>query len=301
MTVDRRQFLHAAVAASSTFAFAKQPAAAIEPIKRNGKPHLRLSIAAYSYRKYLDLKAKPQPSMTLEDFAEIAAGLELDAIEPTGYYFAETTPEYLARLKGKCTRLGLDISGSAVGNNFCISDPAKLKEQIANVKKWTEHTSLLGGKALRVFAGNVEKGDTEEKARARCIEAIQECCDHGAKFGVCRALENHGGIVTTADQLLSIVKAVKHDWFGVNLDTGNFHSADPYADLEKLVPYAVNVQIKTEIVRANKQKEDADLKRLIDMLKQGGYRGYVALEYEAAEEPKTAIPKHIETLKKLVG
>ncbi|MBL8797325.1 MAG: sugar phosphate isomerase/epimerase [Planctomycetia bacterium] len=301
MTVDRRQFLHAAVAASSTFAFAKQPAAAIEPIQRNGKPHLRLSIAAYSYRKYLDLKAKPQPTMTLEDFAEIAAGLDLDAIEPTGYYFAETTPEYLARLKGKCTRLGLDISGSAVGNNFCISDPAKLKEQIAHVKKWTEHTSLLGGKALRVFAGNVEKGDTEEKARARCIEALQECCDHAAKFGVFMALENHGGIVTTADQLLSIVKAVKHDWFGVNLDTGNFHSADPYADLEKLVPYAVNVQIKTEIVRANKQKEDADLKRLIDMLKQGGYRGYVALEYEAAEEPKTAIPKHIETLKKLVG
>lgn len=301
MTVDRRQFLSAALAASSACAWTQQPAAAIEPIKRNGKPHLRLSIAAYSYRKYLDLKAKPQPSMTLEDFAELAAGLELDAIEPTGYYFAETTPEYLARLKGKCSRLGLDISGSAVGNNFCVADPAKLKEQIANVKKWTEHTSLLGGKALRIFAGNADKGDTEEQARARCIEAIQECCDHAAKFGVFMALENHGGIVTTVDQMLGIIKAVKHDWFGVNLDTGNFHSADPYADLEKLVPYAVNVQIKTEIVRANKQKEDADLKRLVDMLKQGGYRGYVALEYEASEEPKTAIPKHVETLKKLLA
>lgn len=301
MTVDRRQFLHAALAAGSACALTKLPAAAIEPIKRTGKPHLRLSIAAYSYRKYLDLKAKPQPSMTLEDFAEIAAGLELDAIEPTGYYFADTSPEYLARLKGRCIRLGLDVSGSAVGNNFCISDPEKLKTQIASVKKWTEHTSLLGGKALRIFAGNVDKGDTEEKARGRCIEAIQECCDHAAKFGVYMALENHGGIVTTVDQMLSIIKAVKHDWFGVNLDTGNFHSADPYADLEKLVPYAVNVQIKTEIVRAGKQKEDADLKRLIDMLRQGGYRGYVALEYEAAEEPKTAIPKHVETLKKLVG
>jgi sugar phosphate isomerase/epimerase len=301
MTVDRRQFLHAALAASSACALTQLPATAIEPIKRTGKPHLRLSIAAYSYRKYLDLKAKPQPTMTLEDFAEIAAGLELDAIEPTGYYFADTSPEYLARLKGKCIRLGLDVSGSAVGNNFCVADPEKLKAQIANVKKWTEHTSLLGGKALRVFAGNVDKGDTEEKARGRCIEALQECCDHAAKFGVYMALENHGGIVTTVDQMLGIIKAVKHDWFGVNLDTGNFHSADPYADLEKLVPYAVNVQIKTEIVRANKQKEDADLKRLIDMLRQGGYRGYVALEYEAAEEPKTAIPKHVETLKKLVG
>lgn len=301
MTVDRRQFLHAALAAGSASVLTKQPSAAIEPIRRTGKPHLRLSIAAYSYRKYLDLKAKPQPSMTLEDFAEIAAGLELDAIEPTGYYFADTSPEYLARLKGKCIRLGLDVSGSAVGNNFCVADPAKLKDQIASVKKWTEHTSLLGGKALRIFAGNVDKGDTEEKARSRCVEAIQECCDHAAKFGVYMALENHGGIVATVEQMLGIIKAVKHDWFGVNLDTGNFHSADPYADLEKLVPYAVNVQIKTEIARANKPKEDADLKRLIDMLRQGGYRGYVALEYEAAEEPKTAIPKHVETLKKLLG
>src|SRR5262249_1156796 len=159
--------------------------------------------------------------------------MDLPAIELTAYYFPETTPEYFAKLKGRCSKLGLDISGTAVGNNFAVSDPAKLKDQIASVKKWTESSSLLGAKTMRIFAGNVDKGDTEEKARARCIEAIQECCDHAAKFGVILALENHGGIVTTIDQMLSVVQAVKHDWFGVNWDSGNFHSADPYADLEK--------------------------------------------------------------------
>jgi sugar phosphate isomerase/epimerase len=301
MTISRRQFLQSAAAASAGFAAGLTPTPAIEPIRRTGKAHMKLSIAAYSYRQLLALNIKPKPPMTLEDFAELAAGMELDAIEPTGYYFPETTPEYLARLKGKCTRLGLDISGSAVGNNFCTSDPGRLKEQIASVKKWTEHTSALGGKALRIFAGGVDKGDTEEKARARCVEAIQECCDHAARFGVYLALENHGGIVTTIDQMLAIIKAVKHDWFGVNLDTGNFHSADPYADLEKLVPYSVNVQIKTEIQRAGQKREDADLKRLIEMLRTGGYRGYVALEYEAAEDPKAAIPRHVATLRKLIG
>ena len=298
MTVTRRQFFQAAAGAALGVA---APAAAIEPIKRTGKPLLKLSIAAYSYRQFLGLNVKPKPTMTLDDFAETAAQLELPAVELTGYYFPETTPEYLARLKGKCTRLGLDVSGTAVGNNFCVSDPAKLKEQIASVKKWTEHSSLLGSKALRIFAGNVEKGDTEEKARGRCIEAIQECCDHAAKYGVYMALENHGGIVNTIDQMLDIVKAVKHDWFGVNWDSGNFHSADPYADLEKLAPYAVNAQIKVEISRAGQKKEDADLKRKVDILKQSGYRGYVALEYEAAEDPKVAIPRHIETLRKLIG
>jgi len=298
MTINRRQFFHAATGAALA---AAAPVAAIEPIQRTGKPLLKLSIAAYSYRQFLGLNVKPKPTMTLDDFAETAAQLELPAVELTGYYFPETTTEYLARLKGKCTRLGLDVSGTAVGNNFCVSDPAKLKEQIASVKKWTEHSSLLGAKALRIFAGNVEKGDTEEQARGRCIQAILECCDHAAKFGVYMALENHGGIVSTSDQMLGIVQAVKHPWFGVNWDSGNFHSADPYADLEKLAPYAVNAQVKVEISRAGQKKEAADLKRKIDILKAAGYRGYVALEYEAAEDPKVAIPRHIETLKKLIG
>jgi sugar phosphate isomerase/epimerase len=298
-TATRRQFLRTALAASAGVAVAVRPTAAIEPIRRPGGAHLRLSLAAYSYRKYLDLKKKP--TMTLDDFAELAAQMDLDAIEPTAYYFADTSPRYLAHLKGKCTKLGLDISGTAVGNDFCVPDSAKRKAQIDGVKQWIERASLLGAKTIRIFAGRVAKGDTEDAARARCIEAIQEACDHAGKYGVYLALENHGGITATLDQILALVQAVKHDWFGVNLDTGNFHTSDPYADLAKLAPYAVTVQIKTEMQRPGQKKEEADLGRLIEMLRVVNYRGYVALEYEAAEEPKTAIPRHIATLKKLIA
>jgi sugar phosphate isomerase/epimerase len=296
----RRQFLHSTLTAGVGLALAA-PAAAIEPIARTGKPHLRLSLAAYSFRKYLDLKAKPKPAMTLDDFVDLAAGMNLDAVEPTAYYFADTSPEYLGCLKGRCTRLGLDISGTAVGNNFCTPDAARLKEQLAMVKKWTEHASRLGAKTVRIFAGSVDKTETEEKARARCIAAIQEACDYAAQFGVYLALENHGGITATLEQILLLVRGVKHDFFGVNLDTGNFHTSDPYADLARLAPYAVNVQIKTEIQRAGQKKEEADLKRLIGMLREAGYRGYVALEYEAEEDPKTAVPRHVATLRQLIG
>ncbi len=154
---------------------------------------------------------------------------------------------------------------------------------------------------MRIFAGNVDKGDTEERARARCVEAIQEVCDHAGQFGVYLALENHGGITATIEQMLALVKAVKHDWFGVNLDTGNFHSQDPYADLARLAPYAVTVQIKTEIHRPGGKTEDADLRRLLEILRKANYRGYVALEYEAKPEPKEAVPRHMATLRKLLG
>ena len=92
---------------------------------------------------------------------------------------------------------------------------------------------------------------------------------------------------------------MKHDWFGVNLDTGNFHTPDPYGDLAKAAPYAVVVQIKTEVFPSNK-REAADLKRLTDMLRKATFQGYVALEYEAAEDPRTAVPKVIAELKNLM-
>jgi sugar phosphate isomerase/epimerase len=295
----RRQFLASALAASAGLAVCS-PSSAIEPIRRTGRSHLRLSLAAYSYRKYLAL-GKSKPEMTLDDFIDVGAELGLDAVELTAYYFPRTTPDYLAGLKGHCTRLGLDVSGTAVGNNFCVRDPAKLKEQLAMVKAWAEHTARLGGKTVRIFAGSVEKGDTEEKARSRCIEAIQEACDHAGRQGVYLALENHGGITATPEQMLAIVQGVKHDWFGVNFDTGNFHTADPYADLARIAPYAVTVQIKTEISPKGKPMEQADLKRLTDILREAGYRGYVALEYEAKEDPKTGVPRAIAELKKLMG
>jgi sugar phosphate isomerase/epimerase len=299
MSTTRRHFLRTALAAGAGLA-AAGTGQAIEPISRTGKSHLRLSIAAYSYRKYLD---KAKPTMTLEEFIDACAAMNLDAVELTQYYFPETSPEYLAKLKGRCTRLGLDVSGTAVGNDFCVTDPDKLKAQVQMVKDWVEHSSRLGAKTMRIFAGKLEKdkGDTEEKARARTVAAIQEACDHAAKYGIYLALENHGGIVETPEQMLAIVKAVKHDWFGVNFDTGNFHGEDPYADLEKIAPYAVTVQIKSEIQRAGKKKEEADLKRHCEILRGVNYRGYVALEYEAEEEPKTAVPRIIEDLKKLMG
>lgn len=300
LSINRRELLTFAGIATGGI-LGNSLASGIEPITRTGESRLRISIAAYSYRQWLDLKKKPKPEMTLADFIDLAAKYNLNAVELTSYYFAETTPEYLAALKGQCTRLGLDVSGTAVANNFCATDPVKVKQDIAHVKAWVEHTSRLGGKTIRIFAGTLAKGDNEEKARGRVIEAIQESCDYAAKFGIYLALENHGGITSTAEQLLAIVKGVKHPFFGVNLDSGNFHTEDPYGDLEKIAPYSVNAQIKTDIHAKNKPAEPADLSRKIAILRKANYRGYVVLEYEGKEDGRTAVPKYLAELKKLIA
>ncbi|HET6576255.1 MAG TPA: sugar phosphate isomerase/epimerase family protein [Fimbriiglobus sp.] len=288
----RRQFLAASAAALAG------PALAIDPVKRPpGKPQLKLSLAAYSFRQALDLK---KPRMTLFDFIDLGATLPLDAVELTSYYFAEETDAYLDKLKAHAAAKKLAISGVPVGNDFCQRDEAKRKKAVEHVKTWTRHAARLGAPTVRIFAGNVPKGDTLGQAQKRVVAAVEECCEVAEKLGVTLALENHGGITATPEQLLALVKPVKSPALGVNIDTGNFHTADPYADVAKIAPYGVVCQVKTELSR-NGKWESADLGRMVRILKDANYHGYVALEYEAKEDPRTAVPRYIKELRKVIG
>ena len=93
---------------------------------------------------------------------------------------------------------------------------------------------------------------------------------------------------------------MKSPWVGVNLDTGNFQTDDPYRDLALIAPYAINAQIKVE-VKPNNKAEPTDLPRVVKILKDANYRGFLVLEYEAKEDPLTTIPGYLETLRGLIA
>lgn len=302
--VSRREFLAAGAMATLGMAGLKSVSAA-DPIVRNGKPYMKLSLAAYSFNKFLPkggtAETRKEAKMQLEEFIDYCAKLDLAGTELTSYYFPkDPTPEYLTSIKERTFRLGLDISGTAIGNDFCVADPEKRKQQIDSCKQWIDNSAIMGAPVIRIFAGTVPKGDTEEAARERCISAINESLDYAAQKGVVLALENHGGITATPAQLLAIVKGVKASpWFGINYDSGNFRTDDPYADLEQIAPYAVNAQIKVSVV-AKGQKQPGDLKRMVDILKAANYRGYLVLEYEEAD-PYGEIPGYIQKMRELIA
>ena len=159
----------------------------------------------------------------------------------------------------------------------------------------------MGAPAIRIFAGKVPKGETEDVAIERCVAGINESLKYAATKGIFLALENHGGITATPEQMLKIIEGVDASpWFGVNFDSGNFHTEDPYADLAKIAPYAVNAQIKAAIAPGGK-KEPADFKRIVQILKDANYRGFVALEYEESESPFEAIPRILDELRPLMS
>lgn len=298
MELTRRSLLTAigAVTISGVYAPAIP---AIEPVTRKGGPRMKLSLAAYSFRDYLSGSSK---SMTMEDFADLAATYPLDAIEPTSYYFEETaTAEYFRRYQRRAFLNGLDISGTAIGNRFTYPPGPQLHKEIEGTRKWIERAAYMGAPVIRIFAGSLERGTSIADARKWCIDAIQECCQFAGEHGIILALENHGGIVSTPDETLAIVQAVQSDWFGVNLDTGNFHGPDPYDDLARVAPYAVTVQVKTEIAPKGMPRQEADFARIVGLLKNVGYRGYIALEYEGKEDPKTAVPRYLDALSRLIS
>jgi sugar phosphate isomerase/epimerase len=288
--ISRREF----IAGSAAIAAAAGAARAADPVARKGPASLKLSLSAYSYRQLLTSKKDP---MTLEDFLDKGAELNLDAVEPTSYYFKDTSPGYLRSLRSRAFRLGLDISGTAIGNDFGHPKGAARDKQIAHTKAWIERAEIMGAPVIRVFAGHRKKGLDDDQTHGLMVEGFEECCEHAAKHGVYLALENHGGPTATGEGLLRLVRAVKSEWFGVNLDTGNFQSDDPYADMAAAAPYALNVQVKVEL-KIGGEKKPTDYRRVAKILREAKYRGYVALEYEAREDPLKAIPRHLEALRK---
>ncbi len=105
---------------------------AIDPIERKGGAKFKFSVAAYSYR---DLLTGSPAKLSLDDFIDDCAKMQLEGTELTSYYFPpDVSPDYLRHIKNLTFRLGLDISGTSVGNDFCWPDGPKRQEQIALVK-----------------------------------------------------------------------------------------------------------------------------------------------------------------------
>ena len=307
----RREFLqHSALAAAGLASAALVPAVmGMEPVARSGQPKLMLSLAAYSFRDYFKegkgTGTKPvDPSKLIElpRFLDYCAEQQC-AAEVTAYYFpASVNADYLLNLKRQAFLRGVPISGTAVGNTFTHPAGVRRDEQIKYVKQWIDRAAILGAPHIRVFAGELQQGTTKAEAKKFCIAAMEECCAYAGQKGVILGLENHGGIVGESADLLDIIKAVQSPWCGINLDTGNFRTDDPYRDLELCAPYAVNVQFKAEIwPRGQEEKSPGDMKRVVRILRSAKYQGFMALEYEAAEDAWSAVPRLLKEMRELIA
>jgi sugar phosphate isomerase/epimerase len=257
---------------------------------------LKISLNAYSFDK--PLRAG---TLTISDMLDYCARVGFDGVDLTGYYFPGypqvPSDEFIYNTKRKAYRLGLGISGTGVKNDFTWSDPAKRTEEKKLVKNWIEVAEKLGAPILRIFAGTLSKENYSWEERSKWIaEDVAECSDYGKKHGVMMALQNHNDFIKTALDVEKILKMVNSDWTGLLLDIGSYHSADPYEDIARNSKLAISWQLKEKVFINNIQVE-TDYTRIIEIVRQCGYRGFLPLETLGEGDPYAKI----ETLYKKVS
>jgi sugar phosphate isomerase/epimerase len=258
--------------------------------------HVRLSCNLYSFNQLLRGGV-----MTMEAVLDLCARLGFDAVDPTGYYFpgypAPPDDAFVNRIKRHAFRLGLDISGTGIRNDFTAAAQAARAADVALAGRWVEVAARLGAPTLRVFSGKgVPAGHTRSETTAWVVDALALCARMGAGRGVMIALQNHNDFLTTADQVIEILRRVGSDWLGVNLDVGSFTAPDPYAEIARLAPHAITWQIKERVPVAGRPVK-TDLAKIARIVREARYRGYLPIEVLGPEDPRERLPRFLDEVR----
>jgi sugar phosphate isomerase/epimerase len=292
--MDRRRFLISISAVVAVVGTAAAPAARVRQTAP-GKARFRTGLVAYSYRQALQSKA-----MTYEDLIRIAVDTGTDGIDMTVYWLPSTESDYLLSLRRLAYRNRVEIYG--IGTRVQLAQPtAELREkQLEELRKWLDVAQRVGATHIRVFGGQKPAGATLEQAIGFASETLKRGAELAGARGLILGVEDDGGITDFAKDTIAIVKGADSQWAGMNLDIGNFRPPKVYDQIEMSIPYAVSTHIKTTVALDDgKSRAPFDLDRVFKMFAAHGYRGYMGLEYEASEDPATAVPENLRKLREL--
>jgi sugar phosphate isomerase/epimerase len=287
--INRRQF--ARTAAIAGIASIAMPAGASTLTGTQQPSSLRkskISLNAYSFDK--PLRAG---TMTIDDMLEFCARTGFDGVDLTGYYFpgypVAPSDDYIFHVKQKAFRLGIELGCTGVKNDFTWADPKKREEEKKLVKDWIVVAQKLGAPGLRIFAGTLSKESYPWDERAKWIAAdVNECAEFGKKHGVMLALQNHNDFLKTAGDIEKMWKMINTEWVGLMLDIGSYHTSDPYADIASTAKYAITWQMK-EKVFVNETQVETDFTKIVKIVKDCGYKGYLPLETLGEGDPKQKV------------
>src|SRR5215471_19636813 len=161
----------------------------------------RSGFVAYSYRKELAAK-----SMSYEDLIARIADWGLDGLDCTVYWFPDTSPQYLARLRNTAFKNGVQIYNAGVRIQLSQPTPELQLAEFENIRKWVDVADRLGASHVRVFGGNVPKGATEQQAIAWAAEVLKRGADYAGTKGITLGVENDYGLTVEAGPTAAIVR-----------------------------------------------------------------------------------------------
>lgn len=301
---SRRTFLRGTLAGGAALGLGLRPTHAADV---SGKPaageigDFKISLAEWSLHQALFAK---DARITNLDFPRIAREeYGIDGVEFVNQFFMGKARDsaYLRELKKRaddqgvtCVLIMIDREG-----DLSARDKAARMKAVEDHKKWVDAAASLGCHSIRINTGkNYSPTDLEEPAEA--CAALTEYADTRGINVIC---ENHGGASSDPDTLVALIKKVNMPRFGTLPDFGNWpnvlnkYSIDVYDAIARVMPFAKGVSAKSYDFDADGREKFLDYPRIMKIVTDAGYHGYVGIEYEGR---RLSEPEGIKATKRLL-
>ena len=276
---SRRKFitsLSASLAASSLLSNADH---------HKKKQLFEISIAEWSLHKSLFGK-----KISNLDFPVVAKKeFKISAVEYVNQFFKDkaTDKNYLNELKKICDNEGVKSLLIMCDGEGKLGDPDKNKRitSVNNHKRWIEAAKHLGCHSIRVNASSSGSYDDQQKLAADGLSRLSE---FASTHGLNVIVENHGGLSSNGQWLSGVMKSVNMKNCGTLPDFGNFRigggkTYDRYKGVKELMPFAKAVSAKSHDFDDNGNEIHTDYHKMMKIVIDAGYRGYVGVEYEGGK------------------
>jgi sugar phosphate isomerase/epimerase len=307
--MERRDFLKNTLL---TGAVTAAPAQILQNNDKKLSPRIKLGVSSYSYWHFKGDK------FPLEKVIDHAAEIGLDGVDILHRQMETEDNAYLQKIKKHAFLNGIALTCLSIHQGFVTPDPEELKKNVDHTKKCIELAARMGIPCMRLNTGRwntiksfdelmknrgvepILPGYTEDDGFKWCADGIRQCLKTAEDNGVLLALENHWGLGSTPEGMLRLHKEVNSPWLGLLMDTGNFLE-EPYEKLRKIAPYTSFVQAKTYYGGGEWYSLDLDYNRIMEILSNIGYKGYVSIEFEGKAEPYSGVKQSVLALRKALN
>ena len=249
------------------------------------KQLFQISIAEWSLHKSLFGK-----KISNLDFPVVAKKeFNISAVEYVNQFFKDkaTDKNYLNELKKICNNEGVKSLLIMCDGEGKLGDPDKNKRisSVNNHKRWIEAAKHLGCHSIRVNASSSGSYDDQQKLAADGLSRLSE---FASTHGLNVIVENHGGLSSNGQWLSGVMKSVNMKNCGTLPDFGNFRigggkTYDRYKGVKELMPFAKAVSAKSHDFDDNGNEIHTDYHKMMKIVIDAGYRGYVGVEYEGSK------------------
>jgi sugar phosphate isomerase/epimerase len=287
--LSRRSFLASSAAAVASGVVARSAAASLIP----SAELFDISLAEWSLHKTIFAK-----KLDHLDFAMTAKKeFGIEAVEYVNQFFKDKAQDaaYLRASDNGVKQLLIMVDGE--GN---LGDPnlKKRTQAVENHYKWVEAAKTLGCHSIRVNAGS---GGTYEEQMYRAADGLRALSEFAGEHGLNVIVENHGGLSSNGAWLAGVMKAVNMKNCGTLPDFGNFRLKDDewydrYTGVTELMPFAKAVSAKSHDFDDNGNETKTDYKKMMRIVLDAGYSGFVGIEYEGSKLDEFAGIKATKTL-----